>query len=560
MSTILKKGLILWLSLSLAVFSPFSNALSFGNWTKTFSKSYGSTTALGFRSAGTVSPSNPAGLLYSGVSVKANPSALSKLYKKVGPTGAFVVAVTAILGAVDWVMDPDNNRVIYQDPEDDVDPEFIYEAYYNPSIVFLNEPNLTSGVDNIKPLILEHLRNRLDGYPDCVITSTSFADLVQRPYGFNNRTKVRNYRLYLSNCGPSSQDFGIFAKRRTEPPNPDKYLGFDAISAEVISSADNGSNSAQNDTRSAADPDGWTLPTYPYGDLEPEIEANKKEEECDPRKDVENSCYGKVGSPLKADPDGTVEVANPDGTTTKYFPDGRIERSGDTGGVNDGIKVTTYPDGTKVTTYPDGSKIITKPDGTITTEEPPAPDPDVKDPDGTSVVQSPDGSITKYFPDGSKKTIQPDGTTRTTKPDGTVIIEAPNGDTVTIAPDGTKTTTKQDGKKEVDTEFKLPKFCDWAKPMCDLAVTITEFLDPPDLPERELPEEEDEIEAVEKEVDFSGQCPAPVSLDYSVLGVSINPSFSFEPVCDAANFINPLMHALGSLSAAYIFFGRGRQS
>lgn len=302
----MKKLLVAILTLQLVFFSPFSYAeFDMAKYAKNSNVKSGSTSRFGYS---VMSDTSGKPYLWSGLERKATPSALSKLYKLGGATAAFSLAVTGILGAVDWVMDPDNNRIIYQDPDDQADPEFIYEAYYNPSIVFLNEPNITSGVPNIKPVILEYLRNR--GYPDCVITNTTFSDLVSQPYGFNNRTKVRNYRLDLSNCGPSSQDFGIFAKRRTEPPKKDLYLGFEEIAGEVIGDADAGELEAISDTNAANDPETWAKRgvSDPNGDPTPELKANEKPYPCKigfnaPKSE---SCFGK-----SAPSSGTPEE-NPD--------------------------------------------------------------------------------------------------------------------------------------------------------------------------------------------------------------------------------------------------------
>lgn len=549
---IAKKLLILWISISLAIFTPFANAFNFGNWTKTFSKSYGSQTALGFRTSGKVTPSNPLGLLYSGVTVNAKPSALAKLYKKVGPTAAFAVAVTALIGAVDYVLDPDNNRIIYQDLDEGEVEGWLFQTNYN-GIFSGDLPTPAASAEAIKDRVVQYIKH--PDYPNCSSPSITMLQIQFDPLKTTTHAWGRA-TFNLSDCKVSTVSTQTFAVKNNEPPQ-DKYLSYETIGARVISDADSGSPSAQNDTHDAADPEKWTAPTYPYGNLEPEIDANAKEEECDPKKDAPNSCYRKLGSPLKADPDGTVEVKNPDGTTTKFYPDGTVERSGEAGGINDGIKETTYPDGTKVRTYPDGTKIITKPDGTITTEEPAPPDPNVKDPDGTSVVQAPDGSITKYFPDGSKKTIRPDGSTTLTQPDGTVTVTAPNGDTTTTNPDGTKVTTKADGTKETDTEFKLPKFCDWAAPVCELVDLVKKQFEEPDLPDPEELPDEQFFEPKEIEVDFGGGCPTDVSFDIGVMGFSKTVSFSWQPICDGAVFMNPIMQGIGALAGAYIMFGRG---
>lgn len=560
----LKRIFITFLCLNLALFSPLSNALNLGAWTKTFSKSYGSTTALGFKSAGRVTSSNPAGLLYSGVSVSANPSALAKLFKKVGPTAGFTLAVGAILGGVDYVLDPDNNRVIYQFEEETDLTNYTLQAYFvgcDSTGAVTYETHLTAAAALAAPDFQEcmsvnyakrdaqHQSCRLDQF---TVTLTAQASTPPNPPKRFLYADVVGKRI---NCDRSDDFPGI--KIRAIPDLSvqeleERYLSYTDIANKLISQADSGSAQAQADTRDAADPETWDDDNYPYPKLLPLIEENTKEGECDPRKDVPNSCYRKIGSPLTAEPDGSYTTTSPDGSTTTFYPDGSVETSNPI----DDTKTRTYPDGTKTRTAPDGTTITTKPDGTITND----PNPDggtvVADPDGTSVVTSPDGSITKYFPDGSRKTISPDGTTRTTKPDGTVKIETPNGDTVTIAPDGTKITTKPDGSKETDSEFRLPKFCDWAYVVCDFIDVVTEQFEEPDLPDREDQQEEEEFEEKEVEVDFTEGCPANKEFAFGILGFNKTFTFEFKPICDGAIYLNPILQSIGALSAAYIMFGR----
>jgi len=114
-------------------------------------------------------------------------------------------------------------------------------------------------------------------------------------------------------------------------------------------------------------------------------------------------------------------------------------------------------------------------------------------------------------------------------------------------PDGTQTTTGTE-------ETELPAFCTWAGIVCDAINWMREpFESPTDVL---LPTEEVEIPPYTSGLPDSGSCPAPY--DVTAFGTAI--AISYQPFCDLASIIRPLVLAASGLFAAYILVGRGAKS
>ena len=98
---------------------------------------------------------------------------------------------------------------------------------------------------------------------------------------------------------------------------------------------------------------------------------------------------------------------------------------------------------------------------------------------------------------------------------------------------------------------ELPAFCEWAGVVCDF---ITWYKDEGDaLEEVPMPfEESDEIQMQEWSSGQSGgSCPAPLSTN--AYGETVE--FSYEPMCDFAEYMYGILIAMASISAGFIIFG-----
>jgi len=119
--------------------------------------------------------------------------------------------------------------------------------------------------------------------------------------------------------------------------------------------------------------------------------------------------------------------------------------------------------------------------------------------------------------------------------------------TTIINNDGSETTTET-------AEQDIPAFCTWAGIVCDAINWMREpFESPTDVL---LPTEEVEIPPYTSGLPDSGSCPAPY--DVTAFGTAI--AISYQPFCDLASIIRPLVLAASGLFAAYILVGRGAKS
>lgn len=95
----------------------------------------------------------------------------------------------------------------------------------------------------------------------------------------------------------------------------------------------------------------------------------------------------------------------------------------------------------------------------------------------------------------------------------------------------------------------LPKFCDWAAPLCEFIKKDPDIEDPTlDIPEPELPQ-------IDSEIKFSGSCPADkeIQVDFG-LGVIKKP-LSYEPICSVLSDAKPALILAGFVIAALIIGG-----
>lgn len=142
----------------------------------------------------------------------------------------------------------------------------------------------------------------------------------------------------------------------------------------------------------------------------------------------------------------------------------------------------------------------------------------------------------------------------------------------------------------LDLSLEFPKFCGWAPVVCEAAqVVLTfpntltewwetakskaeewalsiseawakvkeEYYDQPEEntdTELEIPDLEQDIE-VDTDISFGGSCPAPLSSDINFMGLNKTIEFSFDPVCQIAEFIKPVVISISAFSAALIVAG-----
>lgn len=145
--------------------------------------------------------------------------------------------------------------------------------------------------------------------------------------------------------------------------------------------------------------------------------------------------------------------------------------------------------------------------------------------------------------------------TSTTKPADEAAAAAANTAT------GTQTETKP-GTAELALEF--PTFCAWAPTLCEFAQTATQSIDEAKAEYADKPQENTDTEleipdleeqSIDSDISFGGSCPAPLTSDINFMGLNKTIEFSFDPVCQIAEFIKPVVISISAFSAALIVAG-----
>ncbi|MDY0764024.1 virulence factor TspB C-terminal domain-related protein [Acinetobacter pittii] len=150
---------------------------------------------------------------------------VAKMIVRTGAALAVTVAVQELIGAVDFVMDPANNRVVYYPPASDpANPQ--YEYYYKTTSSYNSKFGI--GVDRFAAC--EQLRSFLPtsmGY-----ISLHYARMNQYP----------DYCYFSKNNDTTAYQYGSVSRVKNPAYNPsapkeEKYLPYDAIAAQIVSDA-----------------------------------------------------------------------------------------------------------------------------------------------------------------------------------------------------------------------------------------------------------------------------------------------------------------------------------
>ena len=122
-----------------------------------------------------------------------------------------------------------------------------------------------------------------------------------------------------------------------------------------------------------------------------------------------------------------------------------------------------------------------------------------------------------------------------------------------------------------DISLTFPVFCTWAPTVCEamnvviaFPATIAEYWSKLEQEYAEKPEENTDTQleipdltdqTVDSDISFGGSCPAPLSSDINFMGLNKTIQFSFDPVCQIAEFIKPVVISISAFSAALIVAG-----
>lgn len=138
-------------------------------------------------------------------------------------------------------------------------------------------------------------------------------------------------------------------------------------------------------------------------------------------------------------------------------------------------------------------------------------------------------------------------------------------DAAATANTATGTQTQNPTKPETkDIALEFPTFCGWAPTLCEFAQTATqsiadakaEYADKPQEnkdTELEIPDPEEPT--IDSDISFGGSCPAPLTSQVNFMGINETIEFSFDNVCEIAQFIKPVVISVSAFSAALIVAG-----
>lgn len=159
-------------------------------------------------------------------------SALAKNIARVGAVMAVSVAIQALLGGVDWVLDPANNRVKYKQP---VDPNYAAIQYsaatWNAGIKY-NSPSEACNAS------LAKLKTLGPYSTATVITVGTRCD-----FNIDGNTSDHKYPLVIHNNAPAQTE--------------EKYISYDAVAAEIARRAAAGDPAANDFVADTANPNNW---------------------------------------------------------------------------------------------------------------------------------------------------------------------------------------------------------------------------------------------------------------------------------------------------------------
>lgn len=173
-------------------------------------------------------------------------SGVAKVLARGAAGYALSVAVEQILGSVDWVLDPANNRIKYYV---DVDPT-------QPDPTSPYEYSRTGGYAVVCSGVVSKLPSKAAAYADAVACYAKFkkgsvTHVVDTQYTYevwfvnSNNSSDKDVAMYAPSANPAYDPNAV-------PEEKEKYLPLDVVAQKVISNAEGGDAAAQAATTAAA--------------------------------------------------------------------------------------------------------------------------------------------------------------------------------------------------------------------------------------------------------------------------------------------------------------------
>lgn len=180
---------------------------------------------------------------------------------------------------------------------------------------------------------------------------------------------------------------------------------------------------------------------------------------------------------------------------------------------------------------------------------------------GPSTIEGPSTTTTSTGPAGTETAVS---TTTTNISYGPTTITTTNTTTTNNytngQPSGTTTTTETPSPDLItepspspgSTSLDIPTDCEFMPTVCAF---LDWFKEPVPMPEPDLPVVVDHDFEREYEMNLTAECPPPYTVDTQLFGTL---SISWQPFCDLATLIKPLVVGSAFLLSAFITLGIGR--
>lgn len=256
-------------------FNSFNSAYastSIGGWTLTQQIAQGASLALSASKNAIINGANV--LKTSTAKITPNASQVAKILRGGAAGYALSIAVEQTIGsAVDWILDPANNQIIYKLKEDLSKPPSYCQNYYQASVSNPSTVAYGCSINEVaQNLCKKHLQHSN-------VKSCTFSNVTETSFKLTTDCKVWNGTCY----GIDSQ---ITPQRKTNPyydpnaQNQEKTVSLDTIAARVISNAETSTNNdhkvgAQVATTAAAQ-DMLANDAATQADVETQLNTNAK--------------------------------------------------------------------------------------------------------------------------------------------------------------------------------------------------------------------------------------------------------------------------------------------
>lgn len=115
-------------------------------------------------------------------------------------------------------------------------------------------------------------------------------------------------------------------------------------------------------------------------------------------------------------------------------------------------------------------------------------------------------------------------------------------------------------KAEAAKPFELPAFCTWAAIVCETAEWLKREPETPEITAIDTDSPIDDFDSDKSYITFTGSCPPKYTASLSIMGATAPFEFDYTPICTVMSYLKPFIVGAGYIAAAYIIAGHSRGS